>query len=102
MDFKQIKYFLKEELKKVEESLRSDGGAFFYSNQGKKEALQDTIQCIELFGKKFKKYMKIIRKVKFKNKKPNYSKVCDKSNADSWYIFGYNRVFYLFFKGKNK
>jgi len=96
MDLFELEEYLKYLLKELQERMnRKDidiTNAGFHDDLGKKQAIEDILSLINLYGEDFYKYIDEVKKKRFEERKPEYDEALDLMNEDSWWIAGYNSI----------
>lgn len=86
----QLEDFLDYRLEKRKANKSTGAGnAFYYSDSGEIEALEDIKNLLALFGEDFVKQGRDVARKKVAEKNPHYNPAQDKANGDSWWLSGY-------------
>jgi len=90
-ELKRYLLFLLEETKDSLQSKTPDN-AFFHSDLGRKQAIMDILNLIDLYNEEFYNHIPEVRAKRFQNKNPEYDDALDLANEDKWWMVGYNSI----------
>lgn len=98
MNVIQLKIFIDNQITILKEETKSSdySNACYHISRGELAAYIDILQLISLYNENFCKKISEVSNLKLGKKKYNYDSKCDKSSADSYYIFGYKEIIKMF------